>query len=225
VTNKAAQQHIDKAKEYARRGESLYSSAVDEILAAQKADPTLGYREIGQAMGRSKEWVRTLVLWHTSGTDRAPYATDSMARPQRAAKQMLRDADDDKIDDLTAGLTPTQAAKLAASADKVVQEHGRKQRAQSDANRREAVGVDADDDLAAEQKVHDAEAELFKARRALRDAVALFSEVRVSDVRESWTEDLLKTLTDLQERIEMCRVLLQGGTVNDEELAELLGRE
>ena len=223
--NASAKAHLAKAKEYVDRGEQFYRMAAEQIIAAQQADATLANREIGAWFDRSATWVRDIVRWHTSAQDTAslPYSgKPSEERYERAAKQVLRGADEGTLTGIVDALTPTQAAKLAAAADAKVQAHGREQRRQSETKYREAVTPGVVDDLDEQQQIHHAEAELFKARRALRDAVALLSEADVLAMRNSWREDLLKTIEDLAGRVGMCRVLLEGGTVNDDELTALL---
>lgn len=71
MTNEA-QKHLDKAVKLIAKGDGFYSQAADEIIAAQKADPTLSNREIGEKFSRSKEWVRALVTWRTTGEPDGP---------------------------------------------------------------------------------------------------------------------------------------------------------
>lgn len=67
--------HLERAKEFIAVAESgdakieAYRRAADEIRAAQSADPTMGLRAIGERLGRSRNWVGTLVTWRTSVTD------------------------------------------------------------------------------------------------------------------------------------------------------------
>jgi hypothetical protein len=50
--------HLAKAKEYLAKGEDYYRKAAEEIVAAQKDDPTLSNGAIGARLGKSDEWVR-----------------------------------------------------------------------------------------------------------------------------------------------------------------------
>jgi hypothetical protein len=95
--NKRAEKHLAAARDHIARGEAYYRKAAVEIVAAMNDDPTLGQREIAERVGRSQRWVSDLVRWSTSEQDRVtPWAEDSPARTERAARQVLRDADDDE---------------------------------------------------------------------------------------------------------------------------------
>lgn len=87
--------HLAKARDYLARGEEFYARAADEIIAAQKADPTLGYREIGERLGRSEYWARELVKWRTSAMDTSPTPfggpAENEARYDRQARTALKD--------------------------------------------------------------------------------------------------------------------------------------
>lgn len=61
--------HLAKAKDYIAKGEDYYRRAAEEIVAAQTADPTLGYRAIGETLGRSPSWCQRLVTHFTSVAD------------------------------------------------------------------------------------------------------------------------------------------------------------
>lgn len=89
--------HLAKARDYLARGEEFYARAADEIIAAQKADPTLGYREIGARLDRSEKWARMLVRWRTSAEDPPPSPfggeVENGARYDRQARTALKDPD------------------------------------------------------------------------------------------------------------------------------------
>lgn len=70
--NKQAERHLIKAEGYLMRGDEFHRKAAAEIVLAQKADPTLSGREIGERFGRSRKWVEALVAWHTTGQPDAP---------------------------------------------------------------------------------------------------------------------------------------------------------
>jgi hypothetical protein len=59
------QDHLARAKEYIAQGDSYYAKAADEIIAAQKEDPTLSNVEIARRIGRNESWVRRLVQART----------------------------------------------------------------------------------------------------------------------------------------------------------------
>lgn len=93
--------HLANAREYIAKGDDYYGKAADEILAAQAEDPTLGYREIGERIGRSHQWCRRLVQSRTSVTraDDEPLVVDwqsgSNKRDEVAAK-VLKDPEQRK---------------------------------------------------------------------------------------------------------------------------------
>jgi hypothetical protein len=66
--NDVASKHLDKAEVYFAKGDSWYAKAADEIIAAQKADPRLSLREIGERFGKGHKWVGSIVTWRTSGS-------------------------------------------------------------------------------------------------------------------------------------------------------------
>jgi hypothetical protein len=87
--------HLARAKKHIADGEASYRKAVDEIRAAMDEDPTLGYRRIGERLGRSEHWCRKLVQHYTNATDPShpPFGgeRENEARYERHVKQILRD--------------------------------------------------------------------------------------------------------------------------------------
>src|SRR5262245_19019254 len=114
--NAGAEQHLARAQDYLARGEAYYRRAAEEIVAAQKADPTLGQREIAERFGRSRSWVGDLVRWHTSGHARGtPFAEVTRASSDRSAtKRVLRDAPVEQVEAIVADLPPERQKQLAA---------------------------------------------------------------------------------------------------------------
>jgi hypothetical protein len=96
--NKSAEKHLAAARDYVSRGdefgrkrEEFYRKAAEEIIAAQKADPTLSNREAGEFVGYSADWVRDIVNRRTNDEPLAsPWAHQTVAKQERAAKKMLR---------------------------------------------------------------------------------------------------------------------------------------
>lgn len=118
--NKQAEKHLQRAEGLFARGDGFYHKAVEEIVAAQKADSTLSNREIGSRFGKTDSWVRSLVQWHTSADGRAtPFAGDT---PQNRAnelaktKRVLREAPLEQVEHIVGALPAKQAAKLAQAA-------------------------------------------------------------------------------------------------------------
>jgi hypothetical protein len=117
--NQAARKHLDRAKDLIERGESYYRKAAEEIIAAQKADPTLSNREIGEWFGRGKDWVRNLVLWHTNGEPDRPIdwrrGSHGTANEIRAgAKKLLREAPPEQVEQIIAELPPERQSVIAS---------------------------------------------------------------------------------------------------------------
>src|SRR5262245_66212021 len=85
--------------------------SADEILAAQKADPSLGQREIGKRFGHSQAWVRDILKWAAaehSSTRSSPFAREpGIAGEDRAAfRKMLREAPLEEIERMLHELEP-----------------------------------------------------------------------------------------------------------------------
>lgn len=87
--------HLERAKTYIGKGEDYYRRAAEEIVAAKAENPTLGYREIGEVLGRHASWCQRLVTHFTSVADpqQPPFGgpEENEARYQRQTKQTLRD--------------------------------------------------------------------------------------------------------------------------------------
>lgn len=116
--NPAAERHLAKAEGYLGKGKEFHQKAADEIIAAQKADPALGYREIGARLGYSKDWCQRLVTWRTSvsARDTPPFAYDSEDRPLRATRQTLREAPLEQVEQIIGELPPERQQAIAAAA-------------------------------------------------------------------------------------------------------------
>jgi hypothetical protein len=116
--NKSAEKHLAKAGDFLEKGESFYHKAAGEIVAAQRADSTLSNREIGEQFGRSKEWVRQLVQWHTSGTTSpTPYAeTGRPHQDQTAARKVLSTAPLEQIEQIIETLPRERRDAIGAAA-------------------------------------------------------------------------------------------------------------
>lgn len=67
---------IEQAKEYLAKGDGFYHQAAEKIKEA--IDNGATQREVGEALGRSNQWVSTLVAWHTSShSTGTPFARDT----------------------------------------------------------------------------------------------------------------------------------------------------
>jgi hypothetical protein len=118
--NRQAEKHLLKAEGLLARGDGFYHQAVDAILAAQEADPTLSQREIGEWFGHHGTWVGRLVTWHTNGSAAdAPFARgegEKVRKDREAALRALREAPLEQVEQIVASLPAKQAAKLAQAA-------------------------------------------------------------------------------------------------------------
>jgi hypothetical protein len=102
--NTEVPERLARAREYLIIAESTdakreaYIKAADEIIAAQKEDPTLSFVEIDERLGRSKsgKYSGDLVRWRTSSSTRStPFGGPDhrVISDSAAAKRMLRDPD------------------------------------------------------------------------------------------------------------------------------------
>lgn len=120
--NREAERHLAKAEDYLGKGDGWYRKAALEIVAAQKADTTLSNREIGERFGRSKDWVRQLVTWVTTGEpgstspswNRGSHST--VAEIEAGAKRLLRDAPMEQVERLVADLPKERQAQIGMAA-------------------------------------------------------------------------------------------------------------
>lgn len=141
--NREAARHVDKAVGYIERGEGFYRKAAEEIVAAQKADPTLSNREIGEHFERSATWVRDLVRWITTSQSTAPtpYSGQADAVNLRKTKQMLREAPMEQVEQIVSSLPKSRQLAIAAAAgDRYAtarQEHDEREARLTPAERRE----------------------------------------------------------------------------------------
>lgn len=126
--NVQAEKHLAKAADYFVRGEQFYRKAVKEIQAAQEADPTLSYREIGDFIGRrirgeaySSRWVGDVVRWGTSEESTRPPTPWTGERPtaelnRMATKKVLREAPMEQVERIISELPPERQQQVAAAA-------------------------------------------------------------------------------------------------------------
>lgn len=114
--NDQAKGHLVKAKAHLAKGDSWYHKAAVEIIAAQKADPTLTNVEIGKQFGRSENWVRKIVTWGTNPTAPSPFAEPDRDTPDvRGAKRVLAEAPLEQVENMLSGVSVQRRAALATS--------------------------------------------------------------------------------------------------------------
>lgn len=117
--NTAAERHLAKAEGYLAKGDNWYGKAADEIIAAQKADPTISQREIGEKFGKSQKWVARLVAWRTSESpathpidwERGSHSTK--AEIEAGVKKTLIEAPFEVVETILMDLPAKRAAKIA----------------------------------------------------------------------------------------------------------------
>ena len=239
--NEAAQKHLDAAEGFLAKGEEFYRKAAESIIAAQKADPTLGLREIGERFGRSKDWVQRLVTWHTSVSDRegpTPYAIDTPDRPVRAAKQVLRDAPIEEVERIVMDLPPARVAHIANAAlhregvtremaqDKEMShtlssasahmwehvEQNQERKRREERGGKKGMGMDF---------LVDVLGDLGKARRFLEES---YQAAHDHEFTDDGKEVVLERLKEIIQLAEWYRAYIEtGDSVGDDELRKLLG--
>jgi hypothetical protein len=113
--NEAASTHCRKAKEYVGRGEEYYRKAAAEMRAAKDAGAT--WTEIADAIGRSDRWCERIVAWAESpgntATDTSPWSEDTPRRQRDMARQVLREAPVEQIEQIMSDLPPERRAAVS----------------------------------------------------------------------------------------------------------------
>lgn len=182
--NRDAERHLDKAAGYLERGEGYYRKAAEEIIAAQTADPTLSNQEVGQRFGRSKDWVRKLVQWRTTGAvPISPFAEPNRESTDvRGTRRVLREAPLEQVEEIVGSLSRERRQAIAAAAGsgyaQARQEQEEQDRQLTDAQRRE----------------RDREHE--RQTRTTRQAVGHFASLGIVGHLEQATEELRELNAD-----------------------------
>lgn len=65
-------EELEQEELYGSQDNSRLGFHAEEIIAAQKADPQLSNREIGEFFGHGAAWVTKIVQWSTSVCPGAP---------------------------------------------------------------------------------------------------------------------------------------------------------
>ena len=119
--NQQAERHLVRATSLFDKGDSYYEKAVDEILAAQEADPTLSNREAGAWFGRSEKWVRDIVRWRTTSSpetnvdwNRGSHATT--AEIEEGARKLLATAPLEQVERIVQDLPRNRQKAIGAAA-------------------------------------------------------------------------------------------------------------
>lgn len=224
--NHVAEQHLARAKEYVARGEEFYRKAAEEIIAAQKADPTLSNRAIGEWFGYGESWVSDVVARVTNprGREEARRKQDE-ASNRAKAKRVLSEAAPEQIAEqfLSDPVIREKVYEAQNLTSAGYEQRGRQAAERSEKKFREDVGEEVADGLAYQDQLRQAEAELFRARRGLLESLRILNTAGTSDIPDSWREEFLRTTDDLATKLGFLRTLLTGA--NDEDLAGLLAEE
>lgn len=129
--------HISLAREYIAKGEEFYAKAADEMVAAFNAG--MSHKAIAAALGRSHDWVRTLIRWREANGPAGPNASDPLPTPfagqyeermDRAARTAMKDPEQRR--QTIAALSSDQIEDVIATAQDVAVERTRAQRSERD---------------------------------------------------------------------------------------------
>lgn len=220
--------HLAKAAEYIGKGEAFYHKAAAEIIAAQADDPTLGYRVIGAALGKTDKWCRDIVRWHTTAdvTGRAtPYAGEGDRVMKSHTRSTLTRATPDEVRAIVADLPPEAKANLAGAIVDDPEARRAHTRAAIDHQRAAETQVDAAQAERAPRLVHDAgwldaAGAMLKARRMYAEALDAARRVDLADDERA----ALTQTNDEMGRIHgwFASYLASGAGSFDTELAALL---
>jgi hypothetical protein len=224
--NASAKAHLAKAKEYVAKGEQFYRMAAEQIVAAQAEDSTLSNREIGEWFGRSHTWVQDIVRWHTSGSARTPFGED--ARPgmrertdRSATKKVLRESSPEEIAEL---LDDRDIRVNVAKAQDLV---GKNREQTSRDKEREILGDETVDNLNYRQALEHLTGLLLSAHGSVEGFVrrVRIDGTDIDGAPESWKNYSLELVDEVEADLGMVRLLIEGGTVTDDDITELLSRE
>jgi hypothetical protein len=118
----SAKTHLEAAAAYIAVAESgdakreAYVKAADEILAAQADDPELTQAEVARRLGKGKDWVSRLLMWHQGDRSGAtPFARDpeNDFRARSEAKKVPT-RHEDRVEMATKLLADPEVVKAAA---------------------------------------------------------------------------------------------------------------
>jgi hypothetical protein len=221
-----AQKHLASAKRLIASGELYYKKAAKEILAAKKADTTLGDREIGEWFGRSHTWVQDIVRWSTTGKSTrggtanapTPYAEQSGAVAKRHTKSVLREASAIEIAALVRS-DPKIEKKVVQVAAKIAEQKDTELRQRVDAKERKIHGNASQDRVQKHEREIGFLDDLHSARSRVLYLVKKLHDLELSD---EIAEECAELFDDMRAAAEMGIAFLDKGERFDDELAELL---
>lgn len=118
-------EHLAQARECIAIGDAAdaktaaYEAAADHIIAAQREDTTLSYREIGRQVGKSDVWVGQLVRWRTTANAPSqPFSRpegETERRDQSTTKGVLATAEPEVVERIVADLPPERRDVVAGA--------------------------------------------------------------------------------------------------------------
>lgn len=184
--NRAAERHLDRAEKFIAKGTEAWRKAAEEILAARDADPKLTMAKVGERLGHGESWVQRILKWANSDSELpTPFTGDSPGVAARHARQVLRDAPMEQVEQLIGDLPfERQQAVAAAAGDRYA-----KVRQEADERERRMTP--------AQHKEREAAAETV--RQASADALAGFHGLGI--------------VADLEHATELLAEMIAGGTV------------
>jgi hypothetical protein len=179
----SAEAHLLAAAEYLAIAESsdatraAYEHAADEIIAAQKEDPTLSNVQVGRRLKRSERWVRDLLRWRPTASDSNPSPFTRAARAAHGATNP-----DDSTAKKVARERPDAFVKAFEQAPpeakrQIAQRISRAPEVRSEARRRDVEAEQQRQPSPVQPRtdhaLYEFEGRLVSARRNLREALAL----------------------------------------------------
>lgn len=221
--------HLAKAKEYIGRGEDYYRRAAEEIVAAMKEDPTLGYRQIAKTLGKGTTWVGDIVRWHTNGRAHDGFQPTPFAgkeewetRKVREAQNLLRDANPEQL----AELLGTQEVRVNLS--KALDTHYAEE-SKTIAKREheeEVARVGGEEELEAakrRRRIADVVSVLRGVITGLRFAAAEAKALGLDQDSCGAEEELRSSLEEILGFVSLLREFFGGREITDEDIAALIG--
>jgi hypothetical protein len=111
--NAEARRHAEAALAAVGRGDDYYRDAAREMRAAKDAGAT--WEEIGDVIGRGRDWCRRIVSWAESPANSGattPWEPEA-AVSERRLRHELQTAPEEQIERVVAGLPPERRATIS----------------------------------------------------------------------------------------------------------------
>lgn len=221
--NKQAEKHLAKAKDYVARGEDFYRKAAEEIIAAQKAEPTLTLREVDRRMSWYPGKAGHIVRWLTSGADHAPHGgpRQDEAQTKSRTRKMLREAPPEQIAELLAEPEIRQNVGRALDQHYAKQAKASSQRQHSREVERKGGEEEYEDH---QYRQHLAEV-INVARGATSGWRFVAGQAKNVELDSGALETLVQLVEETEGYISLLKTLLRGDEITDEAIAELIGEQ